>query len=84
MSVSGLINPAPSVRTGTRGRYHIFKRLVIVKALWEKDVIAARDGDPAAHSYDEIIFSYPGLFAISVYRIAHHLYEQGVPLIPRS
>ena len=48
-----------------------------------KDVIAAREGDPAAQSYDEIIFSYPGLLAVTVYRIAHQLYEQGVPLIPR-
>jgi serine O-acetyltransferase len=48
-----------------------------------KDVLAAREGDPAAKSYDEIIFSYPGLFAIMVYRIAHQLYEQDVPIIPR-
>ena len=48
-----------------------------------KDVLAAKDGDPAAQSHDEIIFSYPGLFAITVYRMAHQLYEQGVPLIPR-
>ncbi len=48
-----------------------------------KDVHAARQGDPAAQSYDEIIFSYPGLFAITVYRLAHQLYEQEVPLIPR-
>lgn len=48
-----------------------------------KDVIAAHEGDPAAHSYDEIIFSYPGVFAVTVYRIAHQLYEQGVRLIPR-
>ena len=43
----------------------------------------AHEGDPAAKSYDEIIFSYPGLFATTVYRIAHQLYEQGLPLIPR-
>jgi serine O-acetyltransferase len=48
-----------------------------------RDVRAAYEGDPAAKSYDEIIFSYPGLFAITVYRIAHQLHEQGVPLIPR-
>lgn len=48
-----------------------------------KDVAAAREGDPAAQSYDEIIFSYPGLLAVTVYRVAHQLYEQGVPLIPR-
>lgn len=47
------------------------------------DVQAAFDGDPAAQSKEEIIFSYPGLFAIFVYRLAHQLYLQDVPLIPR-
>lgn len=47
------------------------------------DVQAAFDGDPAAQSKEEIIFSYPGLFAIFVYRLAHELYAQDVPLIPR-
>jgi serine O-acetyltransferase len=46
-------------------------------------VRAAYQGDPAAKGFDEIIFSYPGLFAITVYRIAHQLHEQGVPLLPR-
>ncbi len=48
-----------------------------------KDIAAAFEGDPAARYYDEIIFSYPGLFAITVYRMAHQLHQQGVPLIPR-
>jgi serine O-acetyltransferase len=47
------------------------------------DVIAAYEGDPAAKSYDEIIFSYPGLFAISVYRVANKLFSLQVPLLPR-
>jgi serine O-acetyltransferase len=47
------------------------------------DVEAAMRGDPAAKSHDEIIFSYPGLLAIAVYRVAHELHEQGVPLLPR-
>jgi serine O-acetyltransferase len=47
------------------------------------DVQAAYDGDPAAFSTDEVIFSYPGIFAITVYRIAHELVLLGVPLIPR-
>ncbi len=47
------------------------------------DVRAAYDGDPAAKSYDEIIFSYPGIYAIAVYRAAHKLFEFGVPLLPR-
>lgn len=47
------------------------------------DVQAALDGDPAAASKDEIIISYPGIFAVSVYRLAHELYLLSVPLIPR-
>lgn len=47
------------------------------------DVQAAYDGDPAAGSLDEIIFCYPGLEAITVYRLAHELDRLGVPLIPR-
>jgi serine O-acetyltransferase len=47
------------------------------------DVQAALDGDPAAKSYDEVIFSYPGLFAVTVYRMAHRLYELEIPLLPR-
>jgi serine O-acetyltransferase len=54
-----------------------------LRTLLAKDIRAAYEGDPAAKSYDEIIFSYPGLFAITVYRIAHQLHEQGVSLIPR-
>ena len=47
------------------------------------DVEAAYAGDPAAYNHDEIIFSYPGLFAIMTNRIAHELHLLGVPLIPR-
>lgn len=62
---------------------HFMKELPRLRILLAKDTRAAHEGDPAAKSYDEIIFSYPGLFAITVYRIAHQLYEQGVSLIPR-
>lgn len=48
-----------------------------------KDVQAAFDGDPAAKTKEEIIFCYPGLFAIFVYRMAHELYKMKVPFIPR-
>jgi serine O-acetyltransferase len=47
------------------------------------DVRATYEGDPAAKSTDEIIFSYPGILAITVYRIAHLLLNSGVPLLPR-
>lgn len=48
-----------------------------------EDVKSAYDGDPAAKSHDEIIFSYPGLYAITVYRIAHILYNLKIPQLPR-
>jgi serine O-acetyltransferase len=54
-----------------------------LRAVLATDVQAAFDGDPAASNTDEIIFSYPGLFAITVYRVAHELHLAGVPLIPR-
>ena len=47
------------------------------------DVQAAYDGDPACKSLDEIIFCYPGLEAVTVYRLAHALHQLDVPLIPR-
>ena len=54
-----------------------------LRAILATDVHAAFDGDPAAMSLDEIIFCYPGLEAITVYRIANRLHSLGVPLIPR-
>ncbi len=47
------------------------------------DVRAAAEGDPATSGYDEIIFSYPGLLAITVYRMAHLLVGRGIPILPR-
>ena len=47
------------------------------------DVEALFDGDPAAESADEIIFAYPGLYAVTVFRFAHELYNLNVPVIPR-
>lgn len=47
------------------------------------DVQAGYDGDPAADSREQIIFSYPGFYAVFVYRIAHELYNMKVPFIPR-
>ena len=58
-------------------------RLPYVHSMLIKDVYATFEGDPAACSYEEIIFSYPGFYAILVYRIAHLLYESKVPFVPR-
>ena len=58
-------------------------RIPAVRDMVQTDLQAAYDGDPAATGMAEVIFSYPGLFAITVYRLAHELYVLGVPMIPR-
>ncbi len=63
-------------------RYFI-SRLADIQKMLLKDVQAGFDGDPAAKSRQEIISSYPGVFAIFVYRMAHELYVKKVPFIPR-
>ena len=59
------------------------ERIPALRAQLATDVQAAYDGDPACKSFDEVIFCYPGLVAITVYRLAHVLYELEVPFIPR-
>ena len=59
------------------------KTMPAIKELLELDIKATLQGDPAAENADEVIFSYPGFFAILVYRLAHRLVELGVPIIPR-
>jgi serine O-acetyltransferase len=61
----------------------LLRRLPAVRYLLEEDVESAYIGDPAAKSHHEIVFCYPGLEAISTYRIAHELLLLGVPLLPR-
>lgn len=58
-------------------------RLPEVRALISEDVQAAFDSDPAAQNTDETIFCYPGVFAITVQRLANELHKLGVPLLPR-
>ncbi|WP_230974948.1 serine O-acetyltransferase EpsC [Aminipila luticellarii] len=59
------------------------KQLSKIQKILLTDIQAAYDGDPAAGSKEQIIFSYPGLYAIFVYRMAHELYIREVPFIPR-
>ena len=59
------------------------KRLPHIKSLLLKDIDALYEGDPAAKSREEIILCYPGFYAISIYRLAHELYELRVPLLSR-
>ena len=60
-----------------------FEAIPAVRAAVQTDLQAAYDGDPAATGMAEIIFAYPGLFAITVYRLAHVLYTLNVPMLPR-
>ena len=58
-------------------------RLPEVKRLVETDVEAAYEGDPAATCRMEVVMAYPGLYAVTIHRLAHELYRLRVPIIPR-
>lgn len=61
----------------------VLEKIPDIRRLLSEDVVGAFEGDPAAKSHDEVIFSYPGLFAIMVYRLAHLLYRLEIPQLPR-
>jgi serine O-acetyltransferase len=58
-------------------------KFVALRETLASDVDAAFDGDPAATCKDEIIFSYPSIYALMVYRLAHELFKMKIPLLPR-
>jgi len=68
---------------GQERAIQFLQTLPATRELIASDAKAAFDGDPAAHSIDEVIFCYPGLEAVTVYRLAHQLHTLSVPLIPR-
>jgi serine O-acetyltransferase len=73
-------------RCMSRGREEtitFMRKLPKIRKLLRADVESALKNDPAAGSIDEIIFSYPGVKAITIYRIAHELYHQKIPVLPR-
>jgi serine O-acetyltransferase len=63
--------------------YQFFGKLPQLRNVLATDVQAAFLGDPSADNKSEVIFSFPGIFAVSIYRVAHELYLLSVPLIPR-
>jgi serine O-acetyltransferase len=71
------------IERGQREAITFLGKIPALRSTLGTDVRAAYEGDPAAKTYDEIVFAYPGLFAIMVYRLAHELWEQGIPLLPR-
>ena len=68
---------------GQRVALSLLESIPSIRKKLATDILAVYDGDPAAKSYDEIIFSYPGIFAMSVHRVANKLFELQVPLLPR-
>jgi len=68
---------------GHQAALAFIKELPRMEQILTSDITAALEGDPAAKGADEVIFSYPGLLAITIYRMAHALLELGVPIIPR-
>ena len=61
----------------------VLAEVPVLRGLLVEDVRAAYDGDPAAQSYDEILFCYPGVMAVCCHRLAHVMHLLGVPLVPR-
>jgi serine O-acetyltransferase len=68
---------------GQSKAYAFLDRLPAIREVLATDVQAAYEGDPACKSLDEVIFCYPGVEAVTVYRLAHELHQLEVPLIPR-
>ena len=75
--------PEEETSQASRIAQSIVAELPRIQQVLLTDIEATFDGDPAAANKEEIIFAYPGLFAIFVYRIAHELYLRRVPMIPR-
>jgi serine O-acetyltransferase len=76
-------SPDPCDQKALRIALEFLGRVPDIRDMLAGDVQAAYDGDPAATGVDEIILAYPGMLAVTVYRLAHELHIQGVPLMPR-
>ena len=70
--------------TGQETAIKLLNAIPDIRKMMATDVKATYIGDPSASSYDEIIFSFPGIQAIMIYRIAHILFEMKVPVLPRT
>lgn len=71
------------VRRAEQAIGKLVQSLPAIQSVLQTDILAAYEGDPAARSSMEVVMSYPGVYAVIVHRIAHLLYGEGVPLIPR-
>ena len=82
-SITGSCNACNCSEKAVKSTEKLLSAIPDLRTVLLKDVQAAYDGDPAAKSLDEIILSYPCIKAIMIQRIAHILYSEGIPLIPR-
>lgn len=76
-------SPEECRRVAQESVLRLLRKIPELRRLLWLDVQAAYDGDPAAKSHEEVMLSYPCITAIATYRVAHELYESGIPLIPR-
>ncbi len=77
------LDPQPCQDDAEKTAHEFLTRLPRLREMLALDAQAAYDGDPAAKSIDEIIYCYPGFYAVMVHRLAHELVELGVPLMAR-
>ena len=77
------LNQEEAKQRSEKAAMEFFAQIPAVRAMVQTDLTASYEGDPAATGMAEIIFAYPGLFAITVYRLAHVLYTLDVPMLPR-
>lgn len=78
------LHPSPEIERQARIIVQDFAlNLPQLRSMLDEDVMAAFRGDPAARSVDEVMLCYPGITAIIHHRIAHHLYNAGLPLLAR-
>ena len=86
--VNGVLNRAKDlfrtyISSSREDEQYFFSHLYEVKDILSKDIEMFYESDPACESYEEVILTYPGFYAIYVHRVAHILYELKIPLIPR-
>lgn len=74
----------PNLKTKSQEKSEaFFNRLPAIAKMLDQDADASFQGDPAARSHEEVITTYPGFYAVSVYRLAHAVHQLEIPLIPR-
>lgn len=81
--VQALVHFTDTEETASECALKVIDALPGIMEVLKTDIQAAYEGDPAAQSTDEVILTYPAFKAISIYRVAHKLYEMRVPILPR-